>query len=225
MECLWTMRKCMCFLPKKTSCSLQAQVDIILGEQYGLLRPSGNRTVFTSIQFSPLTTSKHLFAGCSDGTLSTFNLQTGQVVRRHRSNQYKVINSIDCVRGTGRELLLSAGDDGTARIWSVETKDPIEEIELGYPITAAKWSLDGQQVFLGGIDNAIHCYDLRKKAIAYSLMGAFICLFSLFDHSLIGCVVLGHTETVAGLSVSPSGSHLLSSSFDNTAKIWDIRPL
>jgi Prp8 binding protein len=34
----------------------------------------------------------------------------------------------------------------------------------------------------------------------------------------------GHTDTISGLSVSPSGSHLLSSSFDNTVRIWDIRP-
>jgi len=173
-------------------------------ENYGVLRSPSSKAVFTTVQFSPLTTSKHLFAGSSDGTISTFDLNTGSVVRRHRSAANRVLNSVDCVKGTGRELLLSAGDDGTARIWNVESKDPIEEIELGYPITSAKWSADGQQVFLGGLDNAIHCYDLRKRAIAYSLMG--------------------HTDTIAGMSVSPNGSQLLSSSFDNTAKIWDIRP-
>ena len=78
------------------------------------------------------------------------------------------------MRGTGRELLLSAGDDGIARVWSVEVKDALEEIDLGYPITAAKWSIDGQQIFLGGVDNDIHCYDMRKKEVVYSLRGSTI---------------------------------------------------
>lgn len=172
--------------------------------QYGVLRPSTPRTVFTTIQFSPVAGSPHFFAGASDGVLSTFDLKTGDIVRKHRPPISRVLNAVDCVRGTGRELLLGAGDDGVARIWTVDSKEAIEEIDLGYPVTAAKWSLDGQQVFLGGIDNDIHCFDLRKKQVVYSLRG--------------------HTDTISGLSVSPSGSHLLSSSFDNTVRIWDIKP-
>lgn len=97
-----------------------------------------------------------------------------------------MLNAIDCVKGTGRELIASAGDEGVVRVWDVEQKEALEEIEMGYPLTAVKWSLDGQQLFVGGIDNDIHCYDLRKREVVYSLRA--------------------HTDTISGLSVSPSGA-------------------
>ena len=34
----------------------------------------------------------------------------------------------------------------------------------------------------------------------------------------------GHTDTVASLSLSPAGTHLLSSALDNTVRVWDVRP-
>jgi Prp8 binding protein len=149
-----------------------------LAKKFGVLKPKQPRTLYTTLCFSPLVNSPHLFAGCTDGTISTFNAATGQSVRRHRPSSTRVVNSVDCVRGTGRELLLTAGDDGVARIWTPELKEALEEIELGYPLTAAKWSLDGQQIFLGGIDNDVHCYDLRKKDVVYSLRGAGGCAVS-----------------------------------------------
>ena len=34
----------------------------------------------------------------------------------------------------------------------------------------------------------------------------------------------GHTDTVASLSLSPAGTHLLSSALDDTVRVWDVRP-
>lgn len=34
----------------------------------------------------------------------------------------------------------------------------------------------------------------------------------------------GHGDSVTGLATSPSGSHLLSNSMDNTLRVWDVRP-
>ena len=34
----------------------------------------------------------------------------------------------------------------------------------------------------------------------------------------------GHSDTVTGLQLSPSGTHLLSNSMDNTLRTWDVRP-
>lgn len=40
--------------------------------------------------------------------------------------------------GQGRGLIASASDDGTVRVWSQESKEEIEVVELGYPITAVR---------------------------------------------------------------------------------------
>jgi Prp8 binding protein len=59
-------------------------------------------------------------------------------------------------------------------------------------------------VFLGGIDNQIKIYNLKKKQLEFSLVG--------------------HTDTITGLSLSNDGNYLLSNSMDNTIKCWDVRP-
>jgi Prp8 binding protein len=45
---------------------------------------------------------------------------------------------------------------------------------------------------------------MRTKSILYSLHG--------------------HNDTVTSVSLSPSGTHLLSAAADDTLKIWDVRP-
>jgi Prp8 binding protein len=47
-------------------------------------------------------------------------------------------------------------------------------------------------------------WDIRKKAVAYSLMG--------------------HTDTITSLQVSPDSQYLLSNAHDSTVRTWDIRP-
>lgn len=59
-------------------------------------------------------------------------------------------------------------------------------------------------MYSGSIDNDIKAWDLRKKAVAYSL--------------------LGHTDTITSLNVSPDSQTLLSNSHDSTVRTWDIRP-
>ncbi|KAL1447977.1 hypothetical protein MTO96_006549 [Rhipicephalus appendiculatus] len=56
----------------------------------------------------------------------------------------------------------------------------------------------------GGIDNQIKVWDMRKNAVLYRMMG--------------------HLDTITGLSLSPDGSYILSNSMDNTLRIWDVRP-
>jgi Prp8 binding protein len=125
--------------------------------------------------------------------------------------------------------------------------------EGGIPTTAVAWSQDGAQVFVGGIHNQIDVYDIRKQAILYSLQGSFAfpflssCLpalafrpfpnpFSrdaphqireepmLMSLLLLFFFPLGHTDTIASLSLSPNGQNLLSSSFDSTLISWDVKP-
>lgn len=36
--------------------------------------------------------------------------------------------------------------------------------------------------------------------------------------------LVGHRDSVTGLSLSPDGSYLLSNAMDNTLRCWDVRP-
>jgi len=59
----------------------------------------------------------------------------------------------------GRELVLTGGDDGLARVWDLatDTKEPVAEFddERDCPVTAVEWSADGNQCFVGGVDNEV----------------------------------------------------------------------
>ena len=119
-------------------------------------------------------------------------------------------------------------------MWDAELESKYPVLELGdgsVPVTAVAWSADGAQAFVGGIDNEIHVrtsrapcctraseadrlpilasrslqvWDIRKQVILYSL--------------------LGHTDTIASLSLSPSGQYLLSYAFDSTLIVHDVKP-
>ena len=58
--------------------------------------------------------------------------------------------------------------------------------------------------FTGGVDNDIKVWDLRKQTVAYTL--------------------LGHTDTVTSLQISPDNQTLLSNAHDSTVRTWDVRP-
>jgi len=90
------------------------------------------------------------------------------------------------------------------QIWDPRQKDAVDFIETDFPVTALALSEAGSELYSGGIDNDIRVWDLRKKAVAYSL--------------------LGHTDTISSLEISPDSQVLLSNSHDSTVRTWDIRP-
>ena len=77
-------------------------------------------------------------------------------------------------------------------------------IPTDFPITAISLSEAGNELFTGGIDNDIKVWDIRKQAVTYSL--------------------LGHTDTVTSLQISPDNSTLLSNSHDSTVRTWNVQP-
>lgn len=136
------------------------------------------------------------------------------------------MNSVDVQHGgAGKGLIVTGSDDGTVRVWSDESKEEVEVVELGYPITAVrvslscaeagtaadvvldqqvKWSEDGQSIYIGGVDNDVHVFSLSQHAISYTLRG--------------------HTDTITSLSLCPTSSQLLTSSMDSVLHLWSVQP-
>lgn len=71
-------------------------------------------------------------------------------------------------------------------------------------MTAIALSETGSELYQGGLDNDIKVWDMRKKAVVFSMKG--------------------HSDTITSLQVSPDSSYLLSNSHDSTVRTWDIRP-
>ena len=61
--------------------------------------------------------------------------------------------------GSGIELLATGSDDGTVKIWEggdEAGKQPVATFNVGCPVTSVCWGLDGNNVYIGAIDNEIH---------------------------------------------------------------------
>lgn len=86
------------------------------------------------------------------------DLKTGERITRY-SAHFGALNSIAVTITGGRELVLTGGDDGVARVFdlSLDGKIPVAEFDDGRdcPVTAVEWSTDGNQCFVGGVDNEI----------------------------------------------------------------------
>ncbi|KAF8318125.1 WD40 repeat-like protein [Clavulina sp. PMI_390] len=173
--------------------------------------PNNNYGHITALHKAPIIdlqwslTSSNIYTVSADKSLSFTDVTTGERVRKIRGAHSGMINSLDRVLAGGTELLASGGDDNYVRLWDAEgTKDAVAEWNVGAPVTSVCWSADGAQVYVGAVDNAIHVYDVRKQEEVITLRG--------------------HTDTPSSLSLSPSGTHILSPSFSSTTIIWDIRP-
>ena len=65
-------------------------------------------------------------------------------------------------------------------------------------------SSNGDQIFSAGIDNEVQCWDMKTRSILYRLQG--------------------HQDSITGLSLSPDSFRLMSTSMDNSCRIWDVKP-
>jgi Prp8 binding protein len=96
--------------------------------------------------------------GGADGYLVATDLRNGERIARYAAH-FGPLNSLAVAISGGRELVLSGGDDGVARVWdlSIDTKEPVAEFddERDCPVTAVEWSADGNQCFVGGVDNEV----------------------------------------------------------------------
>ncbi|KAF1955377.1 WD40 repeat-like protein [Byssothecium circinans] len=167
-------------------------------ENYGIL--TGHKQAVLDLHWSR--DSRVLFSASADMHLASWDVETGERIRRHPGHE-EVINCMD-VSKRGEEMLVSGSDDGYIGLWDTRTKDAISFLPTEFPITAIALSEAGNELFTGGIDNDIKVWDLRKKAVTYAL--------------------LGHTDTVTSLQLSPDNTQLLSNAHDSTVRTWDVRP-
>lgn len=167
-------------------------------ENYGTL--TGHKGAILDLQWSR--DSRVVYSASADMHLASWDLETGQRIRKHPGHE-EVINCMD-ISKRGEEFLISGSDDGYIGLWDPRQKAAVEFLETPFPVTAVAIAEAGNELYTGGIDNDIHVWDMRKKSVAFSL--------------------LGHQDTITSLAVSPDSQTLLSNSHDGTVRTWDIRP-
>ncbi|KAG8533771.1 uncharacterized protein KY384_001512 [Bacidia gigantensis] len=167
-------------------------------ENFGQL--TGHKSAVLSLHWSR--DSSCIFSASADMTLASWDLESGQRIRKHEGHT-EIVNDITA-SPRGEEILLSASDDGCIGVWDPRIKRAVDFIETNFPITAIAMAEAGNEIYTGGIDCDVKVWDIRKKDVAYRMPG--------------------HTDTITSLSLSPDSQSLLSYSHDGLARTWDIRP-
>ncbi len=99
--------------------------------------------------------------------------------------------------------LLSAGMDGTLRLWEVRSGKEVRRF-VGHKmgVTAAALSPDGKRALSGGMDHSVRLWDVTTGQELHR-----------FED---------HTEVVSGVAFSPDGRMAISGSADATVRLWGL---
>lgn len=112
----------------------------------------------------------------------------------------------DVVFSPDRSILASGNDDGTIRLWSVNTRRQIRRPLFAHKGTvwSVAFSPDGATLASGGQEGDIRLWDVKTGRPT-------------------GGPLTGHGASVRSVEFSPDGTVLASGSDDETIRIWDVQ--
>ena len=163
------------------------------------LRSPCSATSVGILVFSPVEGSNVFALGREDGSVETWNAETGALVKEFPGHQNRVVAL--AYRPDGRRLA-SAAADNTVRIWDVEAGRELRvlrghEAQLG----AVAYSPDGRRIASGDVDGVIRVWDAESGLALFGLQA--------------------HRDDIHAL-VFEKGGWLISSGSDRTIRRWEI---
>lgn len=143
-----------------------------------------------------------LYSCSADKSLKIWDIFESKLVKKYK-NHDNFIYSLDVFND---KLICSVGEDSKLILNDPRSKSPTHEEKFKFQLLTTKFNHKGDEIYIGGIDNQIKKFNIKTNTIDK-------------DYTLIG-----HTDTVTGISISNNDNYLLSNSMDNTLCIWDLRP-
>ena len=168
---------------------------------YNVLK--GHKNAVTQVRWC--TDRSTLVTGSADETCMTWDANKGEMNRKFVAHT-GIVNSVDSATDAP-DVFVSGSDDRSVLVWdSRNNAGPVHRFEERYQVTVVTVSADGQHVYSGGIDGVVRRYDVRVGSLEPDLQ-------------LVGC-----TNIVTGLSLSPDGGRLLVNAMDSALRSFDVRP-
>eukprot|EP01095_Lingulamoeba_sp_RSL-Kostka_P003266 TRINITY_DN1425_c0_g1_i1.p1 TRINITY_DN1425_c0_g1~~TRINITY_DN1425_c0_g1_i1.p1 ORF type:complete len:369 (+),score=97.90 TRINITY_DN1425_c0_g1_i1:191-1297(+) len=148
------------------------------------------------------TDSSLLYSASADKHSFVWDSEYVKRIKKFRGHT-GIVNSLSTNR-RGPDVLVTASDDCTAKLWDLNSKNPTATFDHPYPVTSVTFDDNTEKVITGSVDNIIRVWDMKTNKILYTMEDC--------------------EDVVTSLSVSPDGSFLLSNSMDNNVRVFDIRP-
>ncbi len=186
--------------------------NVATGQRVKVIK--GHEDAVLSIVFSKDGT--RLLSSSYDKTARLWDATSGKELRNFAGHTWWVNSA---AFSTDESRVVTAGQDGTAIVWEVasDKRSPAFTGHRG-PVNSAVFSPDGKQVVTAGYDRRLLAWNPTEvkpfdfKNVA-EVAVAPPTTFRAFE---------GHVDAVRAVSFSPDGSLLLSTSQDNTVRVWDF---
>ncbi|MBW4620913.1 MAG: AAA-like domain-containing protein [Cyanosarcina radialis HA8281-LM2] len=163
-----------------------------------------------NIDFSP--DSKIIAISCYNGKLQLWDIRTGAVIL-HLEGQKSHITDVNTVSFSpdGR-IMASGGSDTFIKVWKVADGTLIRTIAAHVrDIRKLAFSPDGKTLASASDDLTIKLWNV-----------ADITANNATDYLTPSITLTGHQGIVNALSLTPDGKSLISGSYDNTVKVWNL---
>jgi WD40 repeat protein len=168
----------------------------------------GHRDTINTVAFKGDGTA--LVTASDDGTARVWNVSDGKVVADLRGHKADVLTAAFSSDGAS---VLTASEDHTARLWNASNGSQRAALPHADEGVKAAFSPDGSLIATGS-EVSFAAGPERPTAPLEMWEG------STGRHLF---TLRGHTDVITSLSFSPDGKWLLSTSQDQTARVWDVR--
>ncbi|XP_076883164.1 protein SPA1-RELATED 3-like [Bidens hawaiensis] len=136
-----------------------------------------------------------------DGVVQVWDVTRNEVYMEMREHERRAW-SVD-FSSADPTLLASGSDDGSVKLWNINQGVSVGTIRTKANVCSVQFPVDsGNSLAFGSADHRIYYYDLRNPSRPV-------------------CVFVGHEKTVSYVKFVDSTT-LVSSSTDNTLKLWDL---